>query len=147
MRTFRFAYVDMWDNFNPDWFRLNRMLKKKYDIITDQEDPDYVICGPFGHDYLKYDCPRILYLGEALSPDFNLYDYAMGYDRIDFGSRYLRVPLYALETEQFALAKCKHELPDDFFLQKERFCNFVVSNGNGMPEREIFFQNCQREKG
>mgnify|MGYP002081783418 CR=1 FL=1 len=147
MERIRFAYADMWNNFNPDWFRLIRILKEKYDIVTDYENPDYVICGPFGHDYLKYDCPRIFYTGEALAPDFNLYDYAIGFDHIDFSVRYLRVPIYALETEHFALAKQKHELPDEFYLGKERFCNFVVSNGNGIPEREQFFKKlCERKK-
>lgn len=146
MERIRFAYADMWDQFNPDWFRLIRILKQKYEIVTDYEYPDYVICGPFGHAYLKYDCPRILYLGEALAPDFNVYDYAMGFDRIDFGDRYLRLPLYALETEQFALAKRKHELSDEFYLGKEHFCSFVVSNGNAIPERELFFQKLSARK-
>ncbi|MCM1103035.1 MAG: glycosyltransferase family 10 [Clostridium sp.] len=146
MGIIRFAYADMWDRFNPDWFRLVRMLKKKYDIVTDNENPDYVICGPFGHDYLKYDCPRIFYTGEAVAPDFNVYDYAMGFDRISFGDRYLRVPLYALETEQFEMAKHKHELPDEFYLGKERFCDFIVSNRDGMPEREAFFRKLSARK-
>lgn len=146
MEIIRFAYADMWNHFNPDWFRLTGILKKKYNIVTDYENPDYVICGPFGNDYLKYDCPRIFYTGEALAPDFNLYDYAMGFDYIDFGSRYLRVPLYAFETEHFELAKQKHELSDEFYLGKESFCNFVVSNGNGIPERELFFLELSARK-
>lgn len=146
MEIIRFAYADMWNHFNPEWFRLTKILKKKYDIVTDYKNPDYVICGPFGHDYLKHDCPRILYLGEALAPDFNVYDYAMGFDRIDFKDRYLRVPLYVLETEHFALAKRKHELQEEFWLGKERFCNFVVSNGNGVPERKIFFEKLSARK-
>lgn len=146
MKTIRFAYADMWGNFNPDWFRLIKMLKKKYDIVTDYENPDYVICGPFGHDFLKYDCPRILFLGEALAPDFNLYDYAIGFDRIEFGDRYLRAPLYVFETEQFALAKQKHEFSDEFYLGKKHFCNFIVSNGNAIPEREEFFYKLSESK-
>lgn len=146
MGIIRFAYADMWSDFNPDRFHLINILKKKYDIVTDYEKPDYVICSCFGHDYLKYDCPRILYMGEALAPDFNVYDYAIGFDRIHFGTRYLRVPLYALYAENFALAKRKHELPDEFYLGKRSFCNFVVSNGNGIPERELFFKKLSARK-
>lgn len=138
-KTIRFAYADMWDNFNPDWFRLIKILKKKYNIVTDYDNPDFLICGCAGNDFLNYDCPRIQFLGEAIAPDFNLYDYAIGFDHLSFGNRYLRCPLYVFETEDYALAKEKHDFTDEFFLNKPKFCNFIVSNGNGMPIREEFF--------
>lgn len=31
MEIIHFAYTDMWNYFNPEWFRLTKILKKKYD--------------------------------------------------------------------------------------------------------------------
>lgn len=35
----------------------------------------------------KYDCIKIFFTGEEQSPDFNIADYAVGYDDIRFGDR------------------------------------------------------------
>lgn len=43
-----------------------------------EEKPDFVLCGTFGFDFLKYDCCRIQFSGEDSWPDLNLYDYARG---------------------------------------------------------------------
>ena len=45
-----------------------------------EEKPDFVLCGTFGFDFLKYDCCRIQFSGEDSWPDLNLYDYAMGFE-------------------------------------------------------------------
>ncbi|NHA79856.1 fucosyltransferase, partial [Helicobacter pylori] len=37
---------------------------------------------------------RVFYTGENESPNFNLFDYAIGFDELDFRDRYLRMPLY-----------------------------------------------------
>ena len=51
-----------------------------------EEKPDFVLCGTFGFDFLKYDCCRIQFSGEDSWPDLNLYDYAMGFEVLDFGA-------------------------------------------------------------
>ena len=56
-----------------------------------EEKPDFVLCGTFGFDFLKYDCCRIQFSGEDSWPDLNLYDYAMGFEVLDFDGRYLRL--------------------------------------------------------
>ncbi|BAW44078.1 fucosyltransferase [Helicobacter pylori] len=37
---------------------------------------------------------RVFYTGENEAPNFNLFDYAIGFDELDFNDRYLRMPLY-----------------------------------------------------
>ena len=51
--------------------------------IGPEEKPDFVLCGTFGFDFLKYDCCRIQFSGEDSWPDLNLYDYAMGFEVLD----------------------------------------------------------------
>ena len=106
------------------------------------DDPDYVLCSCFGQNITHYDCTRILVLGENIRPDFNLYDYAVGSDWITFEDRYLTLQWYAFPRwkELARLALVKHTLPDEVYLNKERFCNFVVSNYGANPIREAMFE-------
>lgn len=145
MGSIKLAYADMWSNFNPDDFFMIDILKKKFDIINDFDNPDFVICGPIGNDFIKYSCPRIQYLGEALAPDFNLYDYAIAFDYLNYGERYLRCPYFAVERN-YPFAVLKHKRLEQDNLARKKFCNFIVSNGNGMSERECFFKRLNEYK-
>lgn len=102
-----------------------------------EEKPDFVLCGTFGFDFLKYDCCRIQFSGEDSWPDLNLYDYAMGFEALDFDGRYLRLPLYAMRSS-WAPALTKHTVPDEELLVKKKFCNFVVSNDYSNERNEFF---------
>lgn len=146
MEEIRMGFTDLDGSLNPERHKMIRILRTKYNIIVDNDNPDFVLCGPFGNDFLKYKCPRIFYTGEAKAPDFNLYDYAIGFDRISFGERYLRVPLYFLYAGSYDLAIEKHKLPDEFFLKKEKFCNYIVSNGNELSGRNSFFKALNKRK-
>ena len=52
--TIKFAYADMRNNFYPEWFELIEILRKTYKIITDNENPDFLICGCAGKDFLVF---------------------------------------------------------------------------------------------
>ncbi len=145
-KQIRIAYADMWTGFLPDVFPLERILKKRFDLIHDEKNPDLVICGVFGHTCLRYDCIRVQLIGEAVSPDFNIYDYAIGFDDMQYENRYLRMPLYMFDTDAVKQASEKHLLGDAYYKCKKRFCNFVVSNPNAMPQREEFFKLLSKEK-
>lgn len=105
-------------------------LAKMYDVEI-SDTPDYVLCesGTALKCIYQYDCIRIIRHGENLRPDFNFFDYAIGFDKISFEDRYLYYPLYMSYGNDLEKALHKHELPDDFYLKKTRFCNYVVSNG------------------
>ena len=71
------------------------ILRERYDVEI-SEDPDFLIYSCFGYDHLKYDCVHIFYTGECFVPDFNQCDYAIGFDRLDFGDRYIRIPIFLM---------------------------------------------------
>lgn len=139
MKDIRIAYVDFWRDFQPEDFLFTRILKKRYNIIIDYEKPEYIFCSFAGNNYLNYNCPRILYLGEAKAPDFNVYDYAIAFDDIVFGDRYLRYPFFFLNDKNWKMALRKHEKEDHEYLCREKFCNSVVSNSLGCNVRDQFF--------
>lgn len=122
-------------------------LSKKYEVVQ-CDDPDYIFYSVFGVDHLKYDCVRIFYTGECYTPDFNECDYAIGYDRLQFADRYLRVPLYKL----FRYKASYDELlkPRKFTIQdvkaKTGFCNFVYSNCFAQDARACFFDQLSQYK-
>ena len=116
------------------------ILKKHYDVVI-SDDPDYLIYGPFGREHLKYNCIKIFTTGECVVPNFNECDYATGFDDIAFGDRYLQLPLCSIMfrngINMLDLAiKRGSDLPP---VENKRFCSFVVSNANAMPQRKAMF--------
>ena len=112
-------------------------LNKNFDNVEETEEPDFLFFDPFcGNAFLQYDCVRIYYTGENLVPDFNVCDYAIGMNRLEFGDRYLRYPYYLLEMERYLnLRDCgERDFPKE--MAHRKFCNYVIFNGKDqMPER------------
>ena len=137
----KIKFADQWDNFRPEETNLFRWLEEAFGVeLSDR--PDYVIAGPFGDEHMKYDCVKIAYTGENYVPDFNLFDYAVGFDDFRFGDRYLRFPLFALRAEFQSFRQ--GEAPSDECLLNRGFCSFVVSNPRGNPIRERFFHELSK---
>lgn len=118
-----------------------KTLEEKYEFVY-CEDPDYLVCCDLSKDYLKYDCVRIYYTGENICPDFNAFDYAIGFEKMNFRDRYLRYPLYNLYSGDLELMMRKHLSNDDLLKRKGEFCSFVVSKGDAYADkrRELFFR-------
>lgn len=115
------------------------MLEKHFGEVLESDDPDFLFYSVFGYEHLKYDCVRIQWIGENLRPDFNICDYAIGFDYIEFGDRYIRIPLYYFYLEDYEKAIHKHLDVSMQGASDKKFCNFVYSNGAASPERENFF--------
>lgn len=132
----RIKFVDFWDNFDEHYNTFVNVLSEKYEIEISDE-PDYLIYSTFGYENLKYEnCVKIFYTGENITPDFNLCDYAIGFDIMEFGDRYMRLPLYALYgIEELRTPK----VFDPQQVLNRKFCSFVVSNGTDASERTRFF--------
>ncbi len=133
--------VDWWCADTEEEFYNNvfvRLLQRKYHVVyTDK--PDFIIYGPFGHKHLTYDCVRIFYTGENIRPDFNIADYAIGFDYVLYEDRYIRAPLFWLYLYHTSIKHSdNHNM--DIFNKKTKFCGFVASNGHYLTEmRDNFF--------
>ena len=141
-------YVDFWPGLDKETFVFTNVLRKYYDVEI-SESPDYVFCSCFGgsSDHFKYPgAVKILYLGENIVPDFNLYDYAIGFNYIEFEDRYIRLPLYALYTDSIKPALDKHTFSDEYYLAKKGFCNYVISNPSAAPERDAMIDALNKYK-
>ncbi len=132
----RIKFVDFWDGFDEYYNTFVNVLSEKYEIeICDHLD--YLIYSIFGYENLRYDnCVKIFCTGENLTPDFNLCDYAIGFDIMEFGDRYMRLSLYAL----YGIEELRNpKIVDSQKALNRKSCSFVVSNGTDASERTRFF--------
>lgn len=124
-------FADWWGFYDSENERIRRILDKHFDVIV-SDTPDFLFCSEFGDDFFNYpDAVRIYYTGECITPDFNVYDYCIGYDDMEFGDRYIRIPYYLMIMKYeptFLPLKTKH-LRDDISNPREGFCGWVCSNG------------------
>ncbi|MFA4814274.1 glycosyltransferase family 10, partial [Helicobacter pylori] len=151
------------------------ILIQRYTITLHQnpnEPSDLVFSNPPGsaRKILSYqNAKRVFYTGENEVPNFNLFDYAIGFDELDFNNRYLRMPLYyahlhykallvndttspyKLKTDSlYALKKPSHKFKENHphlcalinnesDPLKREFASFVASNANA-PKRNAFYE-------
>ncbi|MCQ2967837.1 fucosyltransferase [Helicobacter pylori] len=155
-------------------FILHVILKQRYKITlhSNPNDPsDLVFGNPLeqARKILSYqNTKRVFYTGENEAPNFNLFDYAIGFDELDFNDRYLRMPLYyaylhykallvndttspyKLKTDSlYTLKKPSHcfkenhpnlcaVVNNESDPLKRGFASFVASNANA-PKRNAFY--------
>ncbi len=150
------------------------ILSQHYTITLHQnpnKPSDLVFGSPIGsaRKILSYqNTKRVFYTGENEVPNFNLFDYAIGFDELDFRDRYLRMPLYyahlhykaqsvndttapyKIKTDSlYTLKKPSHHFKENHpnlcavvnnesDPLKRGFASFVASNPNA-PKRNAFY--------
>lgn len=136
----RIALVDAGKN--PEILRaVLPFVDDRYEIeITKDRDADYVFHSCFGYDVLKYSGIRIFVTGENVTPNFNISDYALAFDHLTLGDRYIRLPLFKLFPEAYESLCMQRPPAKNILAAKEGFCAYVMSNTkNSSQERiEIF---------
>lgn len=106
-----------------------RFVENRYDFeFTTGTDANYVFHSVGGMDILKYSGVRIFVTGENVTPNFAISDYAMSFDKIDFGDRSIWLPLIKLSTESYASLIRPRRCVEEIYLQKSDFCAYVMSN-------------------
>jgi hypothetical protein len=116
-------------------------IADRYELVrTDARDAEYVFHSCLGYDVLKYSGIRIFATGENVSPDFNISDYALAFDPLTFGDRYLRLPLFRLYRDAYAALCAPRPAADEMLARKTGFCAYVMSNlKDSAPERTRIF--------
>ncbi len=149
MKEIKIMYLDWWQGFDCENYLINKILRKHYDIRLSDKEPDYVIGSVYAKEALNYNCVRIFYSGENFCPDFNLYDYAIGFERMSYGDRYAYMPNYVINPKYADDIKemlIKHTKESISKKNKTGFCSYVVSNGNADPIRAEFFERLSEYK-
>lgn len=130
----------------------------EFELVYDSKTPDYLIATE--HIYFerlaKLDFQRLyaphrvafFWSGEAISPDLNVFDYAMTYDKgLALGDRVIRRPMLSI------FADFKHSPltepcsdPKEELASKTGFCNFIYSNPSAHPRRDWLFHTLMKYK-
>ena len=127
------------------------VLQKHYEVEL-SEQPDFILCSMFGlgfYEYARYDCVRIFFSGENYSPDFTAVDYAMGFDRMEYPGRFLRVPEFFVDIRRLG-AGLMRPTPEQaqrmLREEKSEFCNFIYGDSDAIPQREGLFRCLDAKK-
>ena len=91
---------------------------------------------------MKYDCIRIIFMGENLSPDFTVFDYCIGFDHLSFSDRYFRLPFafYNDTGSPWIPETISDETAIKILESKQYFCNFIYGHPSGSGMREKLFE-------
>lgn len=137
----RFNVSDFGD-LNEYFMEYFTTILSEFAEVEVSNNPDFLISGVYGDDFLKYNCVRIIYISEEDEPDFNLFDYAIGYSKMVFYDRYLEQPFYARLGYEKRLEESleKHNKSIEYYLSKRKFCNFIYSNGFADKFRQDAFR-------
>ncbi len=150
MKTIKLWFTGFWPGFDNGHNMFTSILRRRYNVVLDSTDPDFLICSPLGqpYEYMRYDCPRIMYTGEYLSADFTALDYFIGYDDISFGDRAMRFPLFLFNDDAVALPE-KGMTRDEArkcLKEKTYFCNYIFGHDTALGIREKILEQLQAYK-
>lgn len=140
MKTIKINFVGVYDSFDKNNNIFINILSRHYNIeISDK--PDYIFCTMFGkpYEYCNYSGIRIFFSGENFTPDFNLVDYAIGYDFISYEDRFFRYPVFLWEDISKKLQNKHKYVNTETLNTKSHFCNFIYGNSNVQSTRKELF--------
>ena len=148
-KVLKINFCGFWGSFKKDNNLFYNILSK-YFRVEISETPDFIICSNRGKpfEYMKYDCVRIMFMGENLSPDFTVFDYVIGFDYIDFQDRYFRLPFafYSDEGKPWVPETLTKEQAQNILKSKNHFCNFIYGHPSSNSARENLFNALNRYK-
>lgn len=133
-RFLRLPFIQgcVWDKDNPDILFASEWIYYKYKYYED-----------FRSLYNKVKL-RVIFLSEAIEPDWNLFDYAIGFNNLlKYEERFIRIlspiDMYhgfinASVNDIDTIDKAKILLKS-----KSKFCNFLYSNPHAHPMRDRLF--------
>lgn len=149
IKEIRIDFCGFWNSFKKDDNLFYRLLSKHFSVeISDR--PDFLICSNRGRpfEYMKYDCVRLMFMGENLSPDFTVFDYVIGFDDLTFGDRYFRLPFayYFDSGIPWEPERLTRDRAQEILSAKDRFCNFIYGHRSSNGLREALFEELSAYK-
>jgi len=82
---------------------------------------------------------KVAWMGEAVSADFNVFDYAIGFDKsLEGNPRFIRL-LSPLDMYHRFLSQKRNDETNVSYNSKPGFCNFLYSNPEAHPMRDSIF--------
>lgn len=153
------SFISFWQGFNIYDNIFTNLLSLKYNINIEEKpsnSTDLAICScfyqPGDKSIIKnLRCTKLYYSGENDFPDFNLYDYAITQNRIQFEDRHLYCPFWFFNSLKIKDKKLVNDIDingsNDTKLLNRDFCSYVVSNNFcAIPQRTKIFEELSKYK-
>ncbi|MDX1680718.1 MAG: glycosyltransferase family 10 [Akkermansiaceae bacterium] len=140
----RIALADVQTGFARQFLQF---ADERYEFeLTEDRDADFVIHSCGGMDVLKYGGVRIFVTGENVTPNFAISDYAIGFERMDFGDRYRWMPLFKVHGRHKPFTGPR-EPAAAALKEKTGFCAYVMSNTTDSDDyRSLIFDKLSEYK-
>ncbi len=124
-RSLRVAYSGFDRDIKPSFMAC---VEERYDIVESDENPDLLLYSIFnGVDHLRYDCHKLVVLGENMDPDPAICDFSVSMR--ENSERNFYWPLFEPERVLAMLPESEPRAIDPRHAQdKTRFCCFLYSN-------------------
>lgn len=135
-KKIRVAFID-----NCESQEILEALGEKYNPVLDERDPEVVFYGNFGLKHLRYNCIKVFISQECVAADFNVCDYAMTSNKVDFDGRNLYMPpafFQHLREEKPYLCSLTPQL------SRRRFCSFIYSQRKEGLGSQLRAEFCER---
>lgn len=148
MKKIKISIKNMWRlNLNCETFLPLILLKKHYEVEIVEQNADFVFCSMYNPvEYIKEKGIRIMCIGEQYTPNWNLVDYAIGYDYMTYEDRFIRMPNFD-DLNSITIAKDKqNHITDNILESKSKFCMFMYSNSYDSTNRKEFFKKFNEYK-
>lgn len=149
MKKIKINFCGFWNSFKKENNLFIRILSKHFNVEI-SENPDFVICSNRGKpfEYIQYNCPRIMFMGENMSPDFTVFDYVIGFDFIEFGDRYFRLPFgfYFDNAKPWIPKTLTEDEAYKILQEKKYFANFIYGHESSKRMRENIFEKLSTYK-
>ena len=128
-KTIRIKSVNLFnENKHYEWIR--KKISNEFEIIIDEQNPDYLIYNIFGNNDLNtsyQNCIRIAIYTENVMPDLNYADYALGHYHINYLDRYFKYSIF-LWNDLNDINKVRKQVLK--FKIRNKFCAGAISNCN-----------------
>lgn len=137
-KTIKIKFLGFWEGFDQENNYFYNIIKKHFNVEI-SDNPEYVFCSVLGNPYeeCKYEGVRIHFNGENYTPDFNIHDYGISFNPLQFGDRHLEYPLYLI-NETLPLANSKHlNITEQILSEKVYFCNFIYGTSRDFREQAL----------
>lgn len=125
------------DNQLLDFIKLAaQSLKINLEVVSSQEaDINFYSC--YGNiSYCNNSATKVIFLGENVRPSYQLFDYSLGFDRFEAGTKNIYLPLWNLEIDFF-----NHNYPDRVPIAVDKLIYPFKVNHDDRQDSIVFIGN------
>lgn len=149
MNTIRIAFSNCSKKHEEKDF-IFALLSKKYnvEIVGLDDKPDILFFSSYDYDehFKCRDTVRVYVTQENDVPNFNICDYAISFQHLEFGARSFRLPNYCYHNEAFLNLRIGKRM-DCEIPEKRDFCSVVISDYQfASPKRSEYWNKISQYK-